>query len=190
MGKTFFVSDTHWHHQNIIKYSHRPFVSVEEMNESLVDNWNKIVKKGDDVYHLGDVSFGNYEKTAAILKRLNGNIHIIWGNHDKTLQANIPALIADTPVKTVQHYREIKINGQMIVLFHFGQRVWNRAHHGAIHLYGHSHGSLPPHGKSVDVGVDCKEITPDYRPIEVTEVLEYMKTRTFEAVDHHDGDSD
>lgn len=185
MSNIHFISDTHFGHKNIIQYSNRPFSSVDEMNEAMIENWNKVVKKGDDVYHLGDVSFVPLTETKAILKRLNGNIHIIWGNHDKTLQANISELISSQAVRSVQHYKELKINGSHLVLFHFGQRVWNKSHHGSIHLYGHSHGSLPPFGKSVDVGVDCKEITSEYRPIHSDEVMEYMSKRTFEAVDHH-----
>ena len=68
---------------------------------------------------------------------------------------------------------------------HYGMRTWNKAHHGAIHLYGHSHSTLPPYGKSVDVGVDCKEITPQYRPIHLDEILSYMSKRKSEVVDHH-----
>lgn len=180
-----FVSDTHWHHQNVIKYSNRPYSSVDEMNEAMIENWNKVVKKGDEVYHLGDVSFGNYEKTTPILRRLNGMKHIIWGNHDKTLQANQDDLIKTGLIRSVQHYKEISINKQSIVLFHFGMRTWNKAHHGAILLYGHSHGSLPPFGKSADVGVDSKVFTEEYRPVSQDEVMEYMSKRTFEAVDHH-----
>lgn len=185
MATTHFTSDTHFGHKNIIQYSNRPYSSVEEMNETMVDNWNKVVKPGDTVYHLGDICFMPFQESKTLLKRLNGNIHLVWGNHDKTLQANIAELIKSQAVRTAQHYLEININRQMIVLFHYGQRVWNKSHHGSIMLYGHSHGSLPPFGKSVDVGVDCKEITSEYRPSSIDEVMEYMKTRQFEAVDHH-----
>jgi calcineurin-like phosphoesterase family protein len=68
-------------------------------------------------------------------------------------------------------------------------RVWNKSHHNSWHLYGHSHGSLPPHGKSVDVGVDCKEITSEYRPLSFKEIKKYMDKRVGEKVDHH-GDRD
>ncbi len=84
-----------------------------------------------------------------------------------------------------QNYKELKVEGKFIVLFHYGQRVWNKSHHDSIHLYGHSHGSLPPHGKSVDVGVDCKEITHEYRPVSLDEVVRYMDKRQGEVVDHH-----
>ena len=107
------------------------------------------------------------------------------GNHDQVITDNWNELLDTNLLQSIQYYREIKHNGQMIVLFHYGMRVWNRSHRGAIMLYGHSHSTLPPHGKSVDVGVDCKEITSEYRPVSLDEVIEYMKDRPGEVVDYH-----
>ena len=61
-GKIFWTSDSHYFHNNILKYCNRPFGSVEAMNEALVANWNSVVKPDDHVYHLGDFCFGNVEK--------------------------------------------------------------------------------------------------------------------------------
>lgn len=190
MSNTFFISDTHFGHNNIIKYSNRPFQNVDEMNNGLVENWNALVKPGDRVYHMGDVAFMPFHLfTKEILSRLNGKINIILGNHDRMITDNEKDLLmwtgGNARVDSIQSYREIKIAGQDIVLFHYGMRVWNRSHRGAIMLYGHSHGSLPPFGKSVDVGVDSKEITSEYRPVNFDEVIEYMSHRTGETVDHH-----
>jgi len=185
MNNTFFVSDTHFGHANIIKYSNRPFKDVADMNAQMVDNWNKIVKPGDTVWHLGDVAFMPFSDFNPLLHSTNGNWNIILGNHDKLITQNVREFIREGKIQSVQSYKELKIAGQNIVLFHYGQRVWNRSHHGAIMLYGHSHGSLPPFGRSVDVGVDCKEITPEYRPVHLDEVLEYMSKRTGQTVDHH-----
>ncbi len=180
-----FTSDTHWGHKNIIQYSNRPFASVEDMNEALIANWNAVVKYDDTVYHLGDFAFLPYDNLKRIARRLNGTKHFIYGNHDKEINRHESDLLRSGTFASIQNYCEVKHDGQFIVLFHYGQRVWNKSHHGSIHLYGHSHGSLPPHGKSVDVGVDCKEITPEYRPVSFDEVMAYMKNRKFEAVDHH-----
>jgi calcineurin-like phosphoesterase family protein len=157
------------------------------MDEALINNWNAIVKPTDEVWDLGDFSFGTYNQTVSILKRLNGKHNFIMGNHDKTITKNKHDLLSHGYFNSIQDYKEIKFNRKHLVLFHFGQRVWNRSHHSSIHLYGHSHGSLPPFGKSVDVGVDCKEITSEYRPVSFDEVVSYMDKRVFSAVDHHDG---
>ncbi len=185
MSDTWHISDTHFGHNNIIKYSNRPYSSVDEMNEMMIQEWNKLVKPGDNVYHNGDFAFMPFPKFKNLLMRLNGNIHLVYGNHDKMIREHERELLQQGKIVSIQHYKELKIGGQMIVLFHYGMRVWNKSHHGSILLYGHSHGSLPPYGKSVDVGVDCKEITPEYRPIHLDEVLKYMSKRETPVVDHH-----
>jgi Predicted phosphoesterase or phosphohydrolase len=190
MSNVWFISDTHWGHKNIIQYSNRPFASVEDMNEKLIENWNSLVKAGDIVWHLGDFSFQSYKDFVPTLLRLNGTINVVLGNHDQVIEKHSQDL-RRIKLNSIQNYAEIKVPGApMIVMFHYGQRVWNKSHHGSIHLYGHSHGSLPPFGKSVDVGVDCKEITHEYRPIHLDEVVAYMSKRQGEVVDHHDGRRD
>lgn len=68
----YFISDTHFYHKSIIPYCHRPFPSVDEMNEKLIQNWNNTVSKDDKVYFLGDFCFGSANETRDILNRLNG----------------------------------------------------------------------------------------------------------------------
>lgn len=80
--KVFFTSDTHFKHANIIKFCERPFGSIEEMNEALIANWNRVVGKDDFVFHLGDFCFGGSEAWNSILDRLNGKIYLVLGNHD------------------------------------------------------------------------------------------------------------
>ena len=80
--KVFVISDTHFNHANVIKYCNRPFEDVEQMNETLIKNWNETVSNNDVVIHLGDVGFGKKEEIAAIIKRLNGRKILIKGNHD------------------------------------------------------------------------------------------------------------
>lgn len=185
MGNTFFVSDTHFGHSNIIRYSSRPFNDVNEMNEGLIENWNRTVKPDDVVYHLGDFAFMPLDPFKKVLNRLNGKIWVVLGNHDRVITDNQRALLLHGKIARIDNYLEIKAAGRSFVLFHYGQRVWHRSHHSSIHLYGHSHGSLPPFGLSVDVGVDCKEITSEYRPVSVDEVIKYMDARKKETVDHH-----
>lgn len=182
----WFVSDCHFNHKNICLYAGRPFASVEKMDRHLIDQWNARVKPNDDVWHLGDFAFvSKYSDLTKLIHRLNGRIHMILGNHDKMIIQNQQLLLEDGKVKSIQHYKELKVDGQLIVLFHFGLRTWLKNYRGSIHLYGHSHSKLPPLGKSVDVGVDCKEITSEYRPVSLSEVLVYMSKREFVATDFH-----
>lgn len=76
----FFTSDTHFSHANIIGYCNRPFSSVEEMDETIVDRWNAIVRPQDHIYHLGDVAMKRQH--LGIVKRLNGHKRLALGNHD------------------------------------------------------------------------------------------------------------
>ena len=89
MSKIFLTSDTHYGHSKIIEYCKRPFSSVEEMNETLIANWNAVVKPQDHVYHLGDVTMlrGSVHgkeafQTIQLCQRLNGHKRLILGNHD------------------------------------------------------------------------------------------------------------
>ena len=76
----FFIADTHFSEENIIKYESRPFASAEAMNEEMINNWNKQVGSNDEVYVLGDFGATGVEKK--ILDRLNGTKYLVKGNHD------------------------------------------------------------------------------------------------------------
>lgn len=77
----YFIADTHFTEENIIKYENRPFKNVQEMDDSLINAWNKIVTDEDMVYVLGDFGGKRYEKF--ILSELNGKKYLIKGNHDE-----------------------------------------------------------------------------------------------------------
>ena len=78
----WFTSDTHFYHSNIIGFCKRPFKNVEDMNETLIENWNRVVGQDDIVFHLGDFCLGGSAEWTKILDRLNGKIYLIMGNHD------------------------------------------------------------------------------------------------------------
>lgn len=185
---TLFTSDTHFGHANVIKYSNRPYTSVQDMNEAMVKSWNETVKDEDTVWHLGDVAFMPVADLIVLLKRLKGHKNLVLGNHDKNIQKKIKDFLGPGLFETIQFYKEIKLDATKVVLLHYGMRVWNCSHHGAIQLHGHSHGSLPPHGKSVDVGVDSPYVLgrPTYRPLDWTEVKSWADKQEIANVDHHD----
>lgn len=149
--KTFFTADTHFNHTNIIKYCKRPFDTIEEMNETIVERWNAVVSKGDLVYHLGDFS---WRDGVHFIRQLHGNIILIKGNHDAD------AMKIKSEFGGVYTLKVIKYKDTAITLCHYSMRVWDRSHFNAWHLYGHSHGTLPGQGKSMDVGCDCHNFTP------------------------------
>jgi len=80
--KVFVISDTHFNHANIIRYCNRPFSSTEEMDKTMIKNWNETVSNKDIVIHLGDFGLGNKEYIASIISQLNGKKILIMGNHD------------------------------------------------------------------------------------------------------------
>lgn len=181
----FFTSDTHFNHAKCCELF-RPgrFGSLNEMNETLIERWNSRVKKGDRVYHLGDVALGRPEAAAEILGRLNGQIFLIRGNHEKVAEHKLCA----SRFVWIKDYFGLKVGEQKIYLCHYAFRTWNCMHHGSWHLYGHSHGTLPEieTSRSFDVGVDCW----DFFPVSYDEVAAKMATKRFEPIDGHVGFDD
>lgn len=82
MQETYFISDTHFFHSKIMQYENRPFNTVEEMNELMIANWNKVIKPEYLVFHLGDVALTGFDKSQSVISRLNGHKFLIKGNHD------------------------------------------------------------------------------------------------------------
>lgn len=163
MSEIFYTADPHFNHKNIIRLCNRPFKNMEEMNETLVENWNKRVTQKDTVYVIGDFAWGPHNP---FLRRLNGKKHLILGNHDK-------GAYKATEWDSINNYLEVFHSNERpkTILFHYGMRVWNRMFHGSLHLYGHSHGRLPgfktPNGAACcDVGVDVW----DYQPVTMEEI--------------------
>lgn len=197
----YFTSDTHFGHANIAgkntskwKEGYRNYKSLEAMNEDLILNINKVCQYNDTLYHLGDWSFGGIENIWKFRERLVCNdIHLILGNHDHHIEENkllpnAPKILhAQNIFTSVSHYKEVKINGNIFVLSHYGHRVWHGSHKGWIHLYAHSHDSLPPYGKSMDVGVDVAlRLFGEPRPFSVSEIIKIMNEQPLEFPDHHD----
>jgi calcineurin-like phosphoesterase family protein len=192
---------------------YRDFESVEQMNKTIVENINKTVGEDDVLCHLGDWSFGGKDNIWEFRKQLKcRSIVLILGNHDHHIEKNGQHKIereerehynsygfvesANNYNSGIVRYRDlflgvsyvksIKIKKQTFFLSHFAHRVWDKSHHGVIHLYGHSHGSIPDYGKSMDVGIDvARRLTGEYRPFHITEILEIMDKRAIEFPDHH-----
>jgi calcineurin-like phosphoesterase family protein len=203
----YFTSDTHYNHKNIVRgttqwdltetnshLSLRDFDTLEEHNETIVNNINSLVKENDELWHLGDVAFGGHENIKTFMNRLNcKNVHLVLGNHDQHI----------SPINSI--YRELfksvqqravfslklgtektgRYGKQQFFLSHYSHRIWENSHHGSIHLYGHSHGSLPGIGRSMDVGVDTNKLYPYH----LEEILFYMKDIKPLIIDHHNSNT-
>jgi len=162
------------------------------MNETMVANWNSAVSDNDIIYHLGDFAFEkDRTKLETLMSRLNGEKHIIWGNHDNVLKS----VKWRDHFKTSSDLRTIVIpaesnNGvmQRIVLCHFAFLTWDQAHYDTIHLHGHSHGTLPddPYARRLDVGVDCWNFTP----VSMEQINEKMKEKLCRPKYHRQGNTE
>lgn len=149
------------------------------MNEALIENWNKQVAPNDTVWSLGDFAFTQFNNIEEILRKLNGQIHMVLGNHDKQIIARRKEILNKGLVKEICDAKEISWNKQKISMYHYAGRTWNGSHYGSWMLFGHTHGTMEPLGKSVDVGVDSPFVLgePVYRPFSFDEIRTFMQQR-------------
>ena len=164
MAVTWFVSDTHFGHRGILSSRMdrpRPFPSIEAHDEYLISRWNDRIRDEDIVYHLGDFAYGGGHAYARqVFYQLRGRKFLIVGNHEGQ------GLRLPWAAPPVQACRVVVQDPGMsrpvgCWLSHYGHRTWPNVWRGDIHLYGHSHGSLPGTARSCDVGVDVW----GYRPV-------------------------
>jgi calcineurin-like phosphoesterase family protein len=158
MGNIFIVSDTHFHHENIIKYCNRPFTSAEEMDEKLVENWNSVVRQQDKVYHLGDVYFPKYRKEKqGILARLDGTKRLLLGNHDSGKDQFL-----QKHFKEIYMWRSLKEFG--LLLTHVPVHPSSLSEKLKWNIHGHIHDKDSPEGPYKNACVEKHSYTP--QPIE------------------------
>lgn len=153
----WFTSDTHFGHDAIVRLMRRPFADAAAMDAELIERWNARVMPDDTVWHLGDVAHRKSVALADYLRRLNGTIHLVRGNHDRLSDPAERALFA-----SIHDIAEIDAGGHHLALCHYPMREWPKAWRGAWHLHGHVHGRLDrePHGFSLDAGADSHGFAP------------------------------
>lgn len=140
----YYIADLHFFHGALNdKMDRRGFASVEEMNEYMIEKWNKKVRKNDDIVIIGDLSWGNVQETNALLQRLKGKLYLVCGNHDRFV--NNKEMNPDR-FKWIKHYAELSDNRRKVVLCHYpimcynGQyRVDEKGEPKTYMLYGHVH---------------------------------------------------
>lgn len=189
MGKYFFTSDLHFHHRNIVKFTNRGIDTTQENHDQwLIELWNSTVSKSDTVIHLGDFSFHkDANQTIYVLNQLNGQIHLLKGNHDYS--DNFKKYASNKV--TIHEYLEktFDINGkkQKIVMFHFPIGSFHQQSRGSWHLHGHSHGNyMDSKGKMLDVGIDnAYNLYSQHKFFDLEMISEYMQTREVYISDNH-----
>jgi calcineurin-like phosphoesterase family protein len=146
MSKIFLCSDWHFNHNREFIYHPRGFENVEEMNAAIVSRHNERVDPGDEVYILGDLCLGGgdaevMKKNMKLIESMNGNLHIILGNHDTPARIKMYALcknVVDIKYADMIHYR-----GYHFYLSHFPALTANLEKETlkqcTCNLYGHTH---------------------------------------------------
>lgn len=177
----WFTSDTHFCHSKSFLYEPRGFTNADEMNEAIIERWNKVIKPRDIVYHLGDTILNDTEKGIECFKRLNGEIFLIWGNHDTENRTN--ALLEACRHKLIGGWYAfiIKPGNQSIYLSHYPTLTSNfdQKHfsHHVINLHGHTHQQKnwldPTNPFMYHVGVDSHNCTP----VHIDEVMTDIRQR-------------
>lgn len=184
----WFSSDFHFGHTNIAgpKVSkwpkgYRDFESVHEMNKCITQSVNKYVQPDDTLFFLGDFCFGGHQNTPVYRHSLQcRNIHLCRGNHDHHIDKYKELFTS------IQDVKDLNYTPYTIFMSHYAHRVWQGSHKGWIHLYGHSHDTIPDHGKSMDVGVDVAyRLFGEYRPFSIEEIIQIMNKRQIVFEDHH-----
>lgn len=149
MSKTFFISDLHLGHVNIVKYCNRPYKDVEEMNQGIINTWNSVVRPEDMVYVLGDVIMGHKEQTAPLVGLLCGHKHLIIGNHDEPKKLELLA----PHFESMQHSLLTMIDGHDVLMTHIPFEVEGGSE-TRLHLCGHVHDEWVTNGVWINVGID------------------------------------
>jgi calcineurin-like phosphoesterase family protein len=166
MSDIWVISDTHFNHENIIGYGQRPFYNVTDMNETMIERWNSVVKDTDKIYHLGDVYMSDGDRMNSILHRLKGKKRLILGNHD-----NGRDQILQKHFKKIDVWRDFRDFGLLLTHVPVHQSALRRGfkrgkEESLVNIHGHIHQNKSPDGPYRCV---CVEHT-DYFPINIEEL--------------------
>ena len=164
----YFISDLNIGHENIIKLTNRPFSTIEEMNEKLINNWNKIVKDEDEVYIIGDLFFKSQLNVENYLKQLKGIKYLVIGNHDKTW---LDTLDYKKYFKATSELMTINDGKRDITLCHYPMVSFE----GRFHIHGHIHGNTNDVFwetlKKMDKVLNASVEINNYHPVTFDELL-------------------
>lgn len=181
MPEIFLTSDMHFCHNKEFLYKPRGFSSVEEMNEIIIENWNKTVGEHDTVYVLGDIMLNDDDKGIECMQRLNGEFFIIWGNHDSDKRKD--RLFRECRYMNGGWYAwNFKYNNKYsIYLSHYPTITSNfdqkKFSQHVLSLHGHVHSKtnwiIPTNPFLYHVGMDSHNCTP----VNLDEILSDVRQR-------------
>lgn len=188
MSKIFVTSDLHIGHARILEYCPGRGNTVEEMNETIVRNWNSVVSWDDEVIICGDVIMGIVEKSIPIIRRLNGTKRLCFGNHDRKLKSLIKLPENQDLFVSAEYQYEttVKVDDKKhnIVFTHYPLMHWSGQDRGAISLSGHTHSTgearFPSKYRQMDIGADGNGLTPYL----LEDVVRVLLNRPFKP-NHH-----
>lgn len=167
MHEKWFISDTHFFHENIIQFCGRPFANAEIMNECLVNNWNSVVGKNDFVYHLGDVFIkGTERERAELIHSLNGRKRLIVGNHDYTIFKQHHVMTAFEKVMYWHGFKEENFTATHV------PHLLSKIRDGEFNVHGHLHNALEDDLHYINVCVEHR----NYTPVHMDQILLEIKT--------------
>lgn len=171
----YLISDTHFYHRNILAYENRPFSSVAEMNEALIQNWNAVVNEHDLVIHLGDVGLSSESKLKELIPKLKGHKILIQGNHDTKSKH----FYLECGFEEVVHTKLEVIDGLRV---YFSHRPESRPGDGApydLHFYGHVHSKGVEDYPTIAHNGACLCVERwDYSPVPLPTVLDLCRKST------------
>jgi len=161
----YFTSDLHLGHTNIIESCRRPFATTEEMDQTIIKNWNSTIQEDDEIYVLGDF-FWTRKDFIKYKDKLKGRKYLIKGNHD----SNYLNKEAEEYFEWVKDYYVLKYNKVKHILFHYPILNWDGMWRGSKHLHGHTHNKEVDYivDNAHNVGVDIN----GFRPICINEIEE------------------
>lgn len=155
--KNYFIADLHFGHEKIIQMCNRPFKDINDMEQKLIENWNKKVNDEDTVYILGDFCFKMSKQDAIkILNQLKGKKVLVKGNHDKYAgQRDF-----DKCFEKVCDYCQVNEDKLQIILSHYPIIDYAGMYYGAKMIYGHIHNKYVPHKDMYCASVECINYEP------------------------------
>ena len=171
----FLTADTHFGHKNIIKYTNRPFQTIEEMDKIIIKNINRTVGEDDELYILGDFCmYGGYEKRSWYRNDIwCKKVHLILGNHDTRLMAHFKP----SPFESERDYCELEYKDTKFCLSHYPFLSWNGRERNSIMCHGHIHSDVRLNEihrwegiRRYDVGVDAN----NYYPVSLDYILDFF----------------